>query len=150
MNNLIEKHLYHRAPNLLLEEVLEYGKEGMQTSLFLGEDHPLIQGHFPNLPIFPGTQMMEMIIQTGGVHMAETFYPEHRVKKESVGVLRKIEKAKFVNFARPSQRLTCSVLHLGHIDEFHQYRGEVRNQKGELLMKAEVSLVTIPEETLRG
>lgn len=82
--------------------------------------------------------------------MAETFYPNHREEKKSVGVLRKIEKAKFVNFARPDQRISCSVVHLGNVDDFHQYRGEVRNEVGELLMKAEVTLVTISEETLRG
>ena len=49
MDELIEKHLYHRAPNLLLGNVNEYSKEGMQTSMQLLQSHPLIQGHFPGL-----------------------------------------------------------------------------------------------------
>ena len=35
--------------------------------------------------------MTEMIIQTGGLHMAETFYPNHREANQSVGVLRKMK-----------------------------------------------------------
>jgi 3-hydroxyacyl-[acyl-carrier-protein] dehydratase len=150
MDYLIEKHLYHKKPNLLLERILECDKDHLKSSFYLGEDHTLIQGHFPGLPIFPGTQMMEMLIQSAGVHMAATYYPKHREEKMAVGVFRRCTQAKFQSFARPNQEITACIKHTESIGNLHSYSGRVMNAKGEKLMQAKFSLVTILESTLEG
>jgi 3-hydroxymyristoyl/3-hydroxydecanoyl-(acyl carrier protein) dehydratase len=150
MDYLIEKHLHHKKPNLLLEHILECTEDRLKASFYLSEEHPLIKGHFPGLPILPGTQMMEMLIQSAGLHMAETYYPNHREEKMAVGVFRRCSQAKFQNFGRPNQDITSCVKHTESVGNLHTYSGRVVNAKGEKLMQAKFSLVTILETTLGG
>lgn len=150
MDELIEKHLYHKKPNLLLEHVLEIDNVGIKTSFFLGEEHPLIQGHFPGMPVFPGTQMMEMLVQSAGIHMAHEHYPNHREEKLAVGVFRRCTQAKFPKFARPNQDITACVKETGNVDNLYTYSGKVINAKTEVLMFCKFSLITIHESTLEG
>lgn len=150
MNELIEKHLYHRAPNLLLENIVEIDQKGLKSSLHLTETHPLIVGHFPGLPIFPGTQMLEMLIQSAGLYMSEIHYPDHRNQKLSVGIFRKCEQATFKNMARPSQTLTATIKQTEQIGKLHQFQGEVRAEDQTVLMKAKFALTVVEEEVLRG
>jgi len=150
MDDLIEKHLHHKKPNLLLEHVVEIDETGIKTSFYLGEDHPLIQGHFPGMPVFPGTQMMEMLVQSAGVHMCEMHYPNHRDEKLAVGVFRRCIQAKFQNFARPNQDITACVKQTAKVGNLYTYSGRVMNAKNEKLMICKFSLMTIHETTLEG
>lgn len=150
MDHLIEKHLYHKKPNLLLERVIEVDETGIKTSFYLGEDHLFLQGHFPGLPIFPGTQMMEMLVQSAGIHMAEIYFPNHREENLAVGVFRRCIQAKFQNFARPLQDITACVKHTAALENLHTYSGRVMNAKGEKLMQAKFSLLTVHNSTLKG
>ncbi len=150
MDELIEKHLYHKKPNLLLEHVIEIDSTGIKTSFYLGEDHPLIQGHFPGISVFPGTQMMEMLVQSAGIHMAHEHYPKHREEKLAVGVFRRCIQAKFQSFARPGQDITACVKETGNVDNLYTYSGRVMNSKAENLMICRFSLITIHEAVLEG
>lgn len=150
MKHLIEKHLYHKAPNLLLENVEDLSQEGILTSLSLTREHPLIQGHFPGLPVFPGTQMLEMLIQSAGLYMSEVHYPDHREQKLSIGIFRKCDQAVFKNIARPTQKISAHIFQLEQIDRLHSFKGHVTDESGTLLMKAKFSLAVIDEDQLRG
>lgn len=150
MNHLIERHLYQKKPNLLVENVIELDDEGIKTSFYLGEDHPLIQGHFPGLPILQGTQMMELLVQSAGLHMSEIFYPNHKEEELAVGIFRRCIQAKFANFARPGQEITGCIKHTQYVENLHTYSGRVMNEKGEKLMQAKFVLITIHEKTLHG
>lgn len=150
MDELIKKHLYHEKPNLLLERVVELDEHGIKTSFYLDTDHPLVQGHFPGIPILPGTQMMEMLIQSAGLHMAEIHFPNHREESLAVGVLRRCIQAKFQNIARPNQDITACLKQTAKVGNLCTYSGRVMNAKGQKLMIAKFSLITIHESTLEG
>jgi 3-hydroxymyristoyl/3-hydroxydecanoyl-(acyl carrier protein) dehydratase len=150
LNHLIKEHLYHCAPNLLLEQVHHLNDDSIQTSFSLTKNHPLIQGHFPGLPILPGTQMLEMLIQSACLYMSHIHYPHHRRDNLSVGVFRKCEQVTFKNFARPDQIITCKIIQSERVDNLHQFKGVVSKENGDTLIKAHFSLVTIAEDILRG
>jgi len=148
MHELITKHLYQKAPNLLLENVVSIDETCIKTSFHLTNDHPLVQGHFPGSPILPGTQMIESIVQSGGLHMSEYYYPEHREKKLSIGIFRKCEQAKFVKLLRPDKEMFVEVKLMEREQDLFQYKGILRDREGQKYMSAVVKLAVIAEDVL--
>ena len=66
--NEILEILPHRYPFLLIDRVIEI-EEGKRIvaikNVSIGE--PYFQGHFPDLPLFPGVYMLEAMAQAGGI-----------------------------------------------------------------------------------
>lgn len=64
----IQKLIPHRYPFLLIDKVIEM-KPGQSITALKNVSiaDPILQGHFPNQPIYPGVLMVEGIAQTAGV-----------------------------------------------------------------------------------
>ena len=65
--NDIEKIIPHRDPFLLLNSInsLDVENRYIVGAYDIQEDNPIFQGHFPGMPIYPGTLQVEMIGQLG-------------------------------------------------------------------------------------
>jgi 3-hydroxyacyl-[acyl-carrier-protein] dehydratase len=65
---LIQRIIPHRYPFLLIDKVrdvvLHEGCVGIKN---ISYNEPQFQGHFPNMPIFPGVMIIEAMAQTSGV-----------------------------------------------------------------------------------
>jgi 3-hydroxyacyl-[acyl-carrier-protein] dehydratase len=65
---LIQRIIPHRYPFLLIDKVrdvvLHEGCVGIKNITY---NEPQFQGHFPNMPIFPGVMIIEAMAQTSGV-----------------------------------------------------------------------------------
>jgi 3-hydroxyacyl-[acyl-carrier-protein] dehydratase len=101
----IEAILPHRAPMLLLDEVLELepGERVVARKLVREED---CAGHFPGNPIMPGVLMVEALAQAGAVAVLSE--EENRGK---LALFAGIDDVRFKRIVRPGEVLTleCSL-----------------------------------------
>ena len=99
----IEGILPHRAPFLLLDEVIELepGARVVARKLVTEED---CAGHFPGNPIMPGVKMVEALAQAGAVAVLSE--PEN---KGRLALFAGIDDVRFKRLVRPGDQLelTC-------------------------------------------
>ena len=64
----IKKHIPHRYPFLLVDRVLECKKDESIVALKnISISDPILQGHFPDYPVFPGVLIIEGLAQASGI-----------------------------------------------------------------------------------
>jgi 3-hydroxyacyl-[acyl-carrier-protein] dehydratase len=67
---IIAALLPHREPIILVDHVLRYvphPRATLEASLNVRGDEPVLRGHFPDRPIWPGAYLMEGIAQCAGL-----------------------------------------------------------------------------------
>jgi 3-hydroxyacyl-[acyl-carrier-protein] dehydratase len=101
----IEEILPHRAPFLLVDEVLELvpGERVIARRTVTEDD---CAGHFPGNPIMPGVKMVEALAQCGAI--AVLSQPENRGR---LVLFAGIEDVRFKRIVRPGEviDLACEV-----------------------------------------
>ena len=64
----IRRHLPHRYPFLLVDRVLELNLgESIVACKNLSINEPFFNGHFPEMPVFPGVLLLEAMAQAAGI-----------------------------------------------------------------------------------
>lgn len=66
----MKKNLY----SILRTETIE---DGIQASVCIHANHPILQGHFPAQPIFPGVCSMDMVLSIWNLHSSR----ENKISK---------------------------------------------------------------------
>ena len=63
----IKRILPHREPFLLVDRLtgISFHDEGIAGARFISPDDPILAGHFPGFPVYPGSLEVEMIGQLG-------------------------------------------------------------------------------------
>ncbi len=134
----IEEILPHRAPFLLVDEVLELVPgERVTARKTVTEDD--CAGHFPGNPIMPGVKMVEALAQCGAI--AVLSQPENRGR---LVLFAGIEDVRFKRIVRPGEviELACEV---------EAVRGPVGKGKvratvgGELAVRGTLTFAVAPE-----
>ena len=150
----IQKLLHHRDPYLLIDEVIELSESAITSikTVSLTKDN-FLKGHFPNAPVVPGAMMQEMTTQSAGLLMTKFFSPIENYDSEStkgyaIGVLSKIYGAKFLNFAKPNDRLEIKVKLLDRENNYFIFSGEIRKNNSETIMKNKFALTIISDDFL--
>ncbi len=151
---LITKRLHHRPPYLLINEVIEHRADFLSAEFTAETGHFFIQGHFPEMPIVPGSMMQEMTTQAGGLLISEHHspvpdYDSQKTKGFALGVLRSVQFAKYKSFARPGDRLIISVTLLEKLENSFRFKGTIE-VNGKKIMSNEFTLINISDEKLRG
>lgn len=73
MDNVqIREHLPHRYPFLLVDKIIEIGKNYIVGVHNVSTNEPFFQGHFPEEPVMPGVLQIEAMAQTGGLLVLST------------------------------------------------------------------------------
>lgn len=65
--NRIRELLPHRYPFLLVDKIIELGKNYIVGVKNITTNEPFFQGHFPQEPVMPGVLQIEAMAQTGGL-----------------------------------------------------------------------------------
>ncbi len=94
--------LPHKDPILLVDEVKEIGEDYIIALKVVKEDEPVLKGHFPNYPIYPGVYIIEGLAQTAGILLLKD-------KKDVVPLFLGIDEARFKKEVRPNDTLVYEV-----------------------------------------
>ena len=100
----IKKYLPHREPFLFVDEVVNIDeKNGIHAKKLVSEDEYLLQGHFPDNPIFPGVIIIEALGQASGIL---GFVKMNKTPEEgSIYVLAGVDKVRFRKRVRPGDNI---------------------------------------------
>lgn len=71
-NNRIRSLLPHRYPMLLVDKIIEMGKNYIVGVKNITANEPFFTGHFPQEPVLPGVLQIEAMAQTGGLLVLST------------------------------------------------------------------------------
>lgn len=140
---IILKELHHRPPHLYVQRLYEHDQTRLKAGCDMDPDFGFFQGHFPGVPVVPGSVMCEMTTQAAGLLIALHFHPDHREKKMAVGVLRRYNQAKFISFLRPGDKAMIKIELIERVDELFRFKGRVEREDQSLVMANEFTLTNL-------
>ena len=150
----IDQYLHHRPPYLLVENIDSLEERQITTSKQVIEEEPWISGHFPGAPVFPGAILQELVTQSAGILIAANYNPmesyitsDPKHNEYALGVLVKVDSARYRGIARPGDQLPATV-NLNEITgTLFAFSGDIHIQEAEI-MKINFRLCNIPSSAL--
>ena len=131
----IKALLPHRYPMLLVDRVLDY--QPMKTLHAIKNvsiNEPVFNGHFPDLPIFPGVMSLEALAQATGILGFKS--TDGRAENEMY-LFASIDKAKFKKPVVPGDTMHLHVEFLKERRGMWKFYGEARVE-GKVVCSAEL------------
>lgn len=123
----IKNYLPQRPPFLFIDKMVEQTSGMLKTRYKLTGEESFFQGHFPGMPIMPGVLMLEACFQTAAALIG---LEKRQNTEESVGVVTKVENARFKGLVRPGDELEIEVQQTDEIMNAVYFKGKVTcNQK---------------------
>jgi 3-hydroxymyristoyl/3-hydroxydecanoyl-(acyl carrier protein) dehydratase len=97
----IRQLLRQRRSFLLVDRILSVDDECAVGVKNISATDPVMEGHFPDDPIYPGVMLIEAMSQVGGVLLSQTAQYESSPE----GYLTAVDKVKFKQFVRPGDQV---------------------------------------------
>ena len=152
----VEGYLHHRAPYLMVDQVISLSATEVVTAKTLSERDFFFAGHFPGAPIVPGAMMQEMTTQSAGILIAARHNPmkefntsDPHFNEYALGVLVKLNHARFKGFARPGDTATIRVELNERVSDFFDFSASVSIGDA-TIMRNGFRLTNIKSEVLIG
>ena len=152
----IEDYLHHRSPYLLVHNIVEISDQKIVTEATIRGDEFFIAGHFPGAPILPGAMMQEMSTQTAGILIAAKYNPMEEFNTHdplfnewALGVLVKVNRARYRGFARPGDLLTIAVELNEQVGAMFDFSATIENGDAKIMQNS-FRLTNILSKTLQG
>lgn len=140
MNIAITDLIPQRPPFLFVDRVTAFEENVIKTALKLTGQEDFFKGHFPGNPIMPGVLLQEALFQSGAALMALKTKAEGGV--EGLGVVTRVQNAKFKNMVRPGDELEMEVELTESISNAHYMKGTTKvNGKTVLVIEFAVASV---------
>lgn len=135
MRDEIKKLIPQREPFLFVDKIVEQSNGKIITSLKLTGEEDFFKGHFPGNPIMPGVLLQEAIFQTGALLMATGSNP-------GLGVVTRVQNAKFKNMVRPLDELIMEVELVETISNASYMKGKT-SVNGKVVLSIEFAVASI-------
>ncbi len=95
-----------RPPFLFVDQVLSHEVGKIKTMKKLTGEEDFFKGHFPGKPIMPGVLLQEALFQSAAALLSLDADPS---KPMGLGVVTRVQNAKFKNMAKPHDELIMEV-----------------------------------------
>jgi 3-hydroxyacyl-[acyl-carrier-protein] dehydratase len=95
-----------RPPFLFVDKVISHETGKIKTIKTLTGDEDFFKGHFPGNPIMPGVLLQEALFQSAAALLSLDADP---TKPIGLGVVTRVQNAKFKNMAKPNDELIMEV-----------------------------------------
>lgn len=108
-----------RPPFLFVDKITARDERIIKTTLKVTGEEDFFKGHFPGNPIMPGVLLQEALFQTGAALMAGR-------EGGGLGVVTRVQNAKFKNMVRPGDELEMEVELTESISNAHYMKGTTK------------------------
>lgn len=108
-----------RPPFLFVDKIIDRTENSIKTTLKVTGQEDFFKGHFPGNPIMPGVLLQEALFQTGAALMAGR-------AGGGLGVVTRVQNAKFKNMVRPGDELHMEVELTESISNAHYMKGTTK------------------------
>lgn len=108
-----------RPPFLFVDKVVDRTENSIKTTLKVTGQEDFFKGHFPGNPIMPGVLLQEALFQSGAALMAGR-------AGGGLGVVTRVQNAKFKNMVRPGDELEMEVQLTESISNAHYMKGTTK------------------------
>ena len=103
----IKELLPHRYPFLLVDKVVDYEAGEFLTAIKnVTYNEPCFQGHFPNIPIFPGVLIIEAMAQAAALLGCATMEEVH---DDAIYYLVGVDKTRFKKTVHPGDQIKLDI-----------------------------------------
>ncbi len=96
----VEAAIPHRAPMLLVDEIVQQTDSQIHCRKTFGADEFFTQGHFPGYPLVPGVILCECALQSGAILLAQ-----QTPAAGAVPVATRLDGVKFKRMVRPGDTI---------------------------------------------
>lgn len=104
--------LPHAHPILLVDSHKIIDDNEITAKFTIPEDHPVLEGHFPHVKVWPGVYLIEGMNQTAGIHALEM--AKNKLQdidlNNMVTFVTSVDKVKFRQPVFPNDELTYSAV----------------------------------------
>ena len=151
----IDSILHQEAPYLMVSSLLSITPKNIVTQKSFSDKDFFLKGHFPGAPVVPGAMMQEMCTQSAGLlisihhNPSGKLYDKRKPQEWALGVLNKVEFAKYLSLVFPRDPLDIHVELLESQDQLYKFRAKVM-QNEKLMAKLKFNLVNIQANLLEG
>ena len=152
----VKDYLHHRPPYLLVERIVKITPTEIVIEKTVTGQEYFLAGHFPGAPIFPGAMMQELTTQTAGILIAARYNPmkeyntcDPSFNEYALGVLVKVQQARYKGFARPGDTLNVTVVLNERVSHIFDFSAAI-TVKGSTIMRNAFQLANIESKVLRG
>ena len=124
-----------RPPFLFVDKIINRTDKTITTSLKLTGEEDFFKGHFPGNPIMPGVLLQEALFQSGAALMAG-------MSGGGLGVVTRVQNAKFKNMVRPGDELEMEVTLNESISNAHYMKGTTK-VAGKVVLVIEFAVASV-------
>ncbi len=104
MSSDIEQAIPHRAPMLLVDEIVTQNEKEIHCRKSFAEGDFFVQGHFPVYPLVPGVILCETALQSGAILLSKM-----TPSTGAVPVATRLDGVKFKQMVRPGDTIDIHV-----------------------------------------